>query len=140
MSINPSIFKEYDIRGKYPQEINEKTAYSVAKALVSFLGLNPPTGGGKIVLGRDNRQSSLKLAQGALNGLTEAGIDAIDVGMVTTPELNFACCFLKANAGIMITASHNPLNYNGIKLMKKNAEPIGGKSLQKIYEIAKRQS
>lgn len=136
MQIKREIFKEYDIRGKYPHEINEKTAYSVARALISFLKLKR----GKVVLGRDKRQSSLKLAQGALNGVIGAGIDVIDVGMVTTPELDFACCFLKTDAGIIITASHNPLNYNGIKLMKKNAEPIGGKEIQKIYEIAKRQS
>lgn len=136
MQIKREIFKEYDIRGKYPLEINEKTAHLVAQALIKFLGPSIR----KVVLGRDKRESSFKLASGALKGLLKVGIDVIDVGKVSTPELDFACCFLNTDASIMITASHNPQNYNGIKLNKKNAEPIGGKSLIKIYEIAKRYS
>jgi len=133
MKVNPNIFKEYDIRGKYPKEINEKIVYKIGRGFVNFLKINS----GKIVVGRDKRPSSKILAQALIDGLADSGIDIIDVGAVTTPELYFAVPFFNAKGGAMITASHLAKNENGIKLTRQDAEPIGGKEIQKIYELTK---
>lgn len=122
------IFKEYDVRGLYPKEINEKNAYKIGQIFVDFLKLKS---GNKIVVGRDKRQSSPKIAKGFITGITDRGINVIDLGEVETPMLYFATPFLKANAGAMVTASHNKKNYNGIKFLRGNAEPIGGEEIWK---------
>lgn len=140
MQIKREIFKEYDIRGKYPAEINNETIYKIAVAFVKFLKLNPPAGGGNIVVGYDNRPGSKKLANSAIKGIIDSGINAMVIDETKTPIFEFAVSFLKADAGMMITASHNPFKYNGIKLSGKNSIPVGGKSLIKIYEITKRQN
>jgi len=137
MAVNRNIFKEYDIRGKYPKEINLKIARRIGRAFVKFLKINPPAGGGKIVVGRDKRPSSKILARAFINGILNSGIEIIDVGAVTTPELYFAVPFLGAKGGAMITASHLQKNNNGIKFVRQDSEPIGGKEIQKIYELAK---
>lgn len=132
MKIDLSIFKEYDIRGKYPEEINEKAVYKIAQGFVKFLKLKQ---GSKIVVGRDKRPSSPKLAKAFISGILDSGINVIDIGKITTPMLYWAAPFLKAEAGIMVTASHNPLKYNGLKFVRKNSEPVGGKDLQEIYRL-----
>lgn len=134
MGVNPSIFKEYDIRGKYPEEINEKTVYQIGRVFVKFLKLKT---GDRIVVGRDKRPSSPKIARSFIAGLLDAGISVIDIGQVTTPMLYFAVPFLKTEGGTMITASHISKDSNGLKFVKKDSEPIGGKELQKIYELTK---
>jgi len=134
MVVNPSIFKEYDIRGKYPKEINKDVVYKVGRAFVNFLKLKR---GSRIIVGRDKRPSSAKLAQSFVSSLLDSGINIIDIGVVSTPMLYFAVPFFKAKGGAMITASHLAKNNNGIKFTRQDAEPIGGKELQKIYEITK---
>lgn len=120
MSINSSIFKAYDIRGIYPQDLNEETAYLVGRAMVKI------TGAKTVVVGHDARFSSDSLVKAVIKGITEQGADAIDIGLVTTPMLNFAVAEYKEHeAGIMVTASHNPKDYNGLKLCYENALPIG---------------
>ncbi|MFA5128831.1 MAG: phosphomannomutase/phosphoglucomutase [Patescibacteria group bacterium] len=120
MSINSSIFKAYDIRGVYPRDLNEETAYLVGRAMVVI------TGAKTIVVGHDARFSSDSLIQAVMKGVTEQGADAINIGLVTTPMLNFAVAEYKEHeAGIMVTASHNPKDYNGLKLCYENALPIG---------------
>ena len=133
MAVNKAIFKEYDVRGKYPKEINAEIVRHIARAFVKFLKLK----NGKIVVGQDKRPSSKILASAFIAGLADSKIDIIDIGAVTTPELYFAVPFLKATGGAMITASHLAKNENGIKFTRKDAEPVGGKDLQKIYELAK---
>lgn len=125
MRINESIFKEYDVRGLYPKEINEKTAYEIGRMFCVFLKLNQATGG-KIVVGHDNRTSSPKLSRAFVSGIIDSGINVIDIGNTKTPMLYFAIYHLKANGGAMITASHNMKKYNGIKFARYNAEPISG--------------
>lgn len=120
------------MRGKYPKEINEKTAYAVSRALVKFLKLRPRN---KVVIGRDRRPSSPKLAEAAISGILDSGIDVIDLGAVSTPMLYWSAPFLKASAGIMITASHLSKKHNGLKFVRKNSEPVGGKDLQEIYKL-----
>jgi phosphomannomutase/phosphoglucomutase len=134
MKVNPNIFKEYDIRGKYPKEINEKTVYKIGRGFVNFLKLKT---GDKIVIGQDQRPSSSKLAQAFISALLDSRINVINIGKVTTPMLYFAVPFFKAKGGAMITASHIAKNSNGIKFSRKDAEPIGGKEIQKIYELTK---
>ncbi|MEK7575841.1 MAG: hypothetical protein AAB491_02010 [Patescibacteria group bacterium] len=125
MKIDESIFKEYDVRGLYPKEINEKTAYEIGRMFCAFLKLNQSTGG-KIVIGHDNRTSSPKLSRAFISGIIDSGINVIDIGNTKTPMLYFAIYHLKANGGAMITASHNMKKYNGIKFARANAEPISG--------------
>lgn len=117
-----TIFKAYDIRGLYPEEINEQVAYRVGKAFVEFLGAK------HIVIGRDMRTSSPAIFEELSRGITEQGANIYDIGMSTTDMFYFAVEDLGADAGIMITASHNPGQYNGLKMVRSHAKPIGGES------------
>lgn len=121
--INPSIFKAYDIRGVYPRDLNEEVAYFVGRAVVAF------TGAKAVVIGHDARSSSDSLVEAVTRGVTGQGADAVDIGLSSTPMLNFAVAAHEEHeAGIMITASHNPKEYNGLKLCYGNALPIGGET------------
>jgi len=124
--INPEIFKSYDIRGIYPKELNEDIAFSIGKSFAKH------TGAQKVVLGRDARVSSLKLISALARGLKSEGVDISDIGQTPTEGLYFALGSYDFDAGIMATASHNPKEYNGFKMMeKKNGkiEIIRGKDL-----------
>jgi len=139
MKVNPNIFKEYDVRGKYPQEINAKVAYKISQGFVRFLKLKPSAGGGsKIVVARDKRPSSPKLAKAFISGLLDFGIDVIDIGEATTPMLYFSVPFLRAKGGAMITASHNPKEDNGIKFVREKSEPISGLEIKQILGVDKK--
>ena len=115
------IFKAYDIRGIYGTELTEDVAYRIGKAFVTFLG-----GCGKVVVGRDMRPHSVPLFQALARGITEQGADVIDLGLCSTPMCYHANGLLHADAGIMITASHNPGEWNGFKLCRSQAVPISG--------------
>ncbi|OGV35386.1 MAG: hypothetical protein A2020_06540 [Lentisphaerae bacterium GWF2_45_14] len=114
------IFKAYDIRGIYPKELNEKTAEDIGRAFVKFVGAK------KVVVGRDMRPHSKPLFDALAKGITESGADVIDLGMCSTPMSYHANGKLHADGSIMITASHNPAEYNGFKLCRKQAIPISG--------------
>ncbi|MDD4358699.1 MAG: phosphomannomutase/phosphoglucomutase, partial [Candidatus Pacebacteria bacterium] len=128
-----NIFKAYDIRGIYGENIDKDVAYKLGRSFVIFLKKRHP----KIAIGRDNRLSSPELFQYLKKGIIDQGGIVIDIGLSTTPMLYFGSCFLKTDGGIMITASHNPKEYNGFKLVSKNAMPIGEnsglKEIEKIY-------
>jgi phosphomannomutase len=113
-----SIFKAYDIRGKYPGEIDEKIASKIAKAFCQFI--KPKT----VVLGMDMRTSSEIIQKGIIESLINQGINVINLGLVSTPMFYFGVNHFNADSGIMITASHNPKEYNGLKLVEKEAKPI----------------
>jgi phosphomannomutase len=131
MKINPEIFKAYDIRGVYPEEINEDTVYNIGRALVKYL--KPK----KIVIGRDIRKSSDALREALIKGIIEGGVDVVDIGIATTPMIYYASGKLEVDAGVIITASHNPAEYNGLKLCLKNAVPIGeGSGMEEIENLA----
>ena len=104
------IFKAYDIRGVYPEQLDENIAERIGRAVVVFLKAK------KIVVGRDMRPHSLPLFQALARGITEQGADVIDLGMCSTPMSYHANGKLGADAGVMITASHNPSDDNGIKI------------------------
>ena len=125
-----SIFKAYDIRGIYPAQLNEETAYLVGKAMVEYL--KPQ----KIAVGRDMRLSSHALFENLTKGIIEAGSDVVDIGLCSTDELYFAVGKFGFDGGVMITASHNPKEYNGFKICRKEAVPLSGDSgLKEIQQI-----
>jgi phosphomannomutase len=129
--VNPAIFKAYDVRGIYPTELNEETAYLVGRALVQFLKVP------QVAVGRDMRVSSPSLAQALLRGITEQGADAIELGLTTTDELYFAVGKFNYPAGVMITASHNPGKYNGMKFCREQAIPLSSETgVDEIRDIA----
>lgn len=112
-------FKAYDIRGKVPSELNEDLAYKVGKAVAKYLNAK------SIVIGRDVRKSSPELSEALSKGLNDAGCDVIDLGLCGTEMIYFATPFLNADGGVMITASHNPPEYNGLKFVKRGSVPMG---------------
>jgi phosphomannomutase len=120
--INPSIFKAYDVRGLYPQEINEEGARLIGRGFVAYLKAK------RIAVARDMRVSSPSLAGAFIDGARQQGADVVDYGMMATDMLYFAVARDKHDGGAMITASHNPKQYNGIKLVREEAFPLSGDS------------
>jgi phosphomannomutase/phosphoglucomutase len=118
--IQTRCFKAYDIRGQVPNDLNDDIAYRIGRALVAELH------GKTYVVGQDMRLESPALADALIKGLTEAGADVLDIGLCGTEEVYFATSHLKADGGIMITASHNPKGYNGMKLVREQSRPISG--------------
>lgn len=114
-----SSFKAYDIRGKVPSELNSELAYKIGRTYPILIN------GNKIVIGRDVRKSSKEIAAALIKGLIEAGADVIDIGLCGTEMVYYATPALNADGGIMITASHNPPEYNGMKFVKKGSVPVG---------------
>lgn len=130
MDIDPSIFKAYDIRGTHPDQINGDVAYLVGAALTAYL--KPKT----IAVGRDMRTSSNELAEHLIRGMNDNGADVIDLGLTSTDGLYFAVGKYGYDGGVMITASHNPKQYNGFKICRKNAEPLSGQQgLNQMLEL-----
>src|SRR3989344_5529828 len=127
MTINPSIFKPYDIRGVYPSNFNEEIAYAITQA---YIKLYQPK---KVVLGRDVRESGESIFNSSLKAFLETGVDVIDIGIVSTDMFYFAVGSLPVDGGITISASHNPREYNGMNFCKKRADPISSES--GLYEI-----
>ncbi|AFJ01900.1 Phosphomannomutase [Methylophaga frappieri] len=124
-------FKAYDIRGKLGDELNEDVAYRIGYAFAKQRDAK------KVVVGGDIRETSQPLKLALAQGLIEAGTEVIDIGMVGTEEIYFASFYLDVDGGIEVTASHNPLDYNGMKLVGKNAKPISGDSgLHDIQQLA----
>ena len=115
-----TIFKAYDIRGIYGKDLTDDIAYRIGRALVTFLKAK------KVVVGRDMRSSSEPLFKALAQGITDQGADVIDIGVCSTPVSYFGCVFLEADASVMITASHNPAEYNGFKLTREMAIPVSG--------------
>ena len=126
-------FKAYDIRGKLGTELNEDIAYRVGRA---YGEIYQPQ---KVVVGCDVRLTSEALKQATINGLNDAGVDVLDLGMTGTEEVYFGAFHLDVQGGIEITASHNPMDYNGMKLVRENARPIGADSgLNDIQRLAEK--
>jgi phosphomannomutase len=113
-------FKAYDIRGKLGDELNEDIVYRIGRAYAQYL--KPKS----VVVGGDVRLTSKTLKNALSNGLRDEGVDVIDIGMAGTEEIYFATSYLKTDGGIEITASHNPIDYNGMKLVRANSKPISG--------------
>lgn len=125
-------FKAYDIRGRLGDELNEDIAYRIGRAYAQHLSA------GRVVVGGDVRLTSEPLKQALANGLMDGGADVIDIGMTGTEEIYFAAFHLDVDGGIEVTASHNPMDYNGMKLVRRGAQPISGdtglKAIQALVE------
>jgi phosphomannomutase len=129
MKIN--CFKAYDIRGRLPDQLNEEVARRVGRAYAAELKPR------KVAVGRDVRQSSKALADALIEGLTAGGADVLDIGLCGTEEVYHATFSEELDGGIMVTASHNPIDYNGMKLVREGSRPISGDSgLGRIQELA----
>lgn len=131
MNVNPGIFKAYDIRGLYPTELNEDTAYAIGRAFVTFLKASA------VIVGRDMRLSGPAIFERVTAGLRDQGADVVDIGMVSTDQYYFACAQLKL-PGMMVTASHNPKAYNGFKMVRQMPYLLSGaegiQDLRRIVE------
>lgn len=127
MLINPQIFKAYDIRGLYPEDFNEDIAYQITQAYIKLF--NPAS----VVLGRDVRKSGPSLFKYVFKAFIDAGVNIIDIGVVSTDMFYFAVGELPVDGGITISASHNPREWNGMNLCKRGAEPISGET--GLFEI-----
>ncbi|MCP3982796.1 MAG: phosphomannomutase/phosphoglucomutase [bacterium] len=113
------IFKAYDIRGVFPDELEATDAYSIGRGTAHFFGAD------SLVIGRDARASSPELVEALIRGVRDEGVSVIDIGLVATPMLYYAVDSLGAGGGIMLTASHNPAQYNGFKICREHAIPVG---------------
>jgi len=120
-------FKAYDIRGRVPEELNPNIAYRIGRAYSEYL--NP----GQVIVGRDVRLQSASLAAAVSEGLLDGGADVLDIGLCGTEEIYFQTSHRGSGGGIMVTASHNPMDYNGMKLVRQDSRPISGDT--GLYEI-----
>ena len=112
-------FKAYDIRGKVPSELNNDLAYKIGRAFARLIKAK------KVVIGYDIRKSSVELSKSLTNGLNDAGADVINIGLCGTEMIYYSTPYFDADGGIMITASHNPAEYNGMKFVKRDSVPFG---------------
>jgi phosphomannomutase len=129
--VKPEIFRAYDVRGIYPDDLDMESAYTIANATARYLRAKT------MVVGEDGRISSPQLSSASMKGITDAGCNAIYIGRCTSPVFYFAVNHLGADGGVMITASHNPAKYNGMKIVREKGEPIGiFKGLDQVRTIA----
>src|SRR6266568_1026527 len=129
---NPTILREYDIRGVVGDTLGEADASAIGRAFARILS---ERGGRRVAVGYDGRLSSPALAAALIDGLTKSGASVVDVGLGPTPMLYFAAFTLDVDAGIMITGSHNPADYNGFKMMI-DKKPFYGPDIQRLGEVA----
>jgi phosphomannomutase len=120
--LDPKVFKAYDVRGLYPAELDEEGAYAIGRAYVEEF--EPK----RIAVGRDMRLSSPAMAAATIRGAIDAGANVLDVGLVGTEMVYFAVGDLDLDGGIAVTASHNPKDYTGMKIVRRGALPVGGES------------
>jgi phosphomannomutase len=120
--LDPAVFKAYDVRGIYPDELDEAGAYAIGRAYVDEFEPR------RIAVGRDMRLSSPAMAAAVMQGAADAGSDVADLGLVGTEMLYFAVGDLELEGGIAVTASHNPKEYTGMKIVRRGARPVGGDS------------
>jgi phosphomannomutase len=120
--LDPEVFKAYDVRGIYGRDLDEEGAHAIGRAFVEEIGAE------KIAVGRDMRTSSRAMADAFMRGATEAGADVLELGLVGTEMVYFAVGDLKLDGGAMVTASHNPKEYTGVKIVRAGALPVGGES------------
>ena len=133
MPITIDCFKAYDVRGQIPTQLNDDVAYRIGNATAEFLSAK------RVVVGRDMRLSSAELADSVAIGLVEAGVEVLDIGLCGTEMVYFATDHLGADGGIMVTASHNPADYNGLKLVREEARPISADTgLSEIRALAEK--
>lgn len=128
MELDPTIFRAYDIRGKYPDQINAETVKVVIPAVIRAIGGKKAPR--RLILGHDARLSSPELYRACMESLEqEKDMQVIQAGLITTPMLYFLVNRHEADGGIMVTASHNPKEYNGLKMVRAQAVPVSGEEV-----------
>ena len=133
MSAELTCFKAYDIRGRVPDQLNEDIAYRIGRAYAQFL--KPK----KVVVGHDIRLTSVSICDSLVKGLMDSGVDVYDIGECGTEEVYFATFDYEFDGGIVVTASHNPKDYNGMKLVREQSKPISGDTgLNEIKQLAEK--
>jgi len=132
MSISQTIFRQYDVRGIVGQDLTEEVAYGIGRGYAAYLASHQISGA--VAVGRDNRPSGQTLRNELVRGLTECGVDVVDVGVVPTPLLYWALHHENVVAGIQITGSHNPAEYNGFK-MCVGTGTLHGSEIQALYQL-----
>src|SRR6478609_3125491 len=120
--LDRGVFKSYDVRGIYPEELDEEGAYAIGRGYVQQF--EPK----RIAVGRDMRLSSPQMAEAVIRGVADEGAEVLDLGLVGTEMLYFAVGSLGLDGGIEVTASHNPKEYTGMKIVRRGALPVGGES------------
>jgi phosphomannomutase/phosphoglucomutase len=130
--LNPHIFRAYDVRGRVGSDINPEVFHQVGRAYATLISRN---GGRTIAVGQDNRESSAALKTAFIDGVRAAGVDVVDIGEVTTPMLYFATAHWKLDGGANITGSHNPVDYNGVKMVHPGAAPLGEDEIQTLRRL-----
>jgi phosphomannomutase len=133
--LNPHVFRAYDVRGLVGSDINPDVFRQVGRAYATLIRRN---GGRRIAVGRDNRLSSNDLKLGFVEGARAAGIDVVDIGASTTPILYFATAHWKLDGGANITGSHNPIEYNGVKMVHPGAAPLSEDEIQALLRTIER--
>ena len=128
-NINSAIFREYDIRAIYGDDLNEDVAYTIGKAFGTYV---KKMGESKVLMGHDNRESHSVLYPSLMQGILDSGINVLSLGLITTPMLNFAKIYYNVECGIMVTASHNPKEYNGFKISTRKEDSLYGEELQEF--------
>ncbi|MDZ4230076.1 MAG: phosphomannomutase/phosphoglucomutase, partial [Candidatus Veblenbacteria bacterium] len=134
MPFSDNIFKAYDVRGVYPTELNEEAALAIGEAVAKLVP------GGKVVVARDMRTSSLSLHQHLIGGLLQGGVAVDDLELMPIDAVYFAVGKFGYDAGVMVTASHNPPQYNGFKIVKKGVEVVRGTEVKKLIEPIRKRS
>jgi len=133
--LNPHVFRAYDVRGLVGPDINPDVFRQVGRAYATLVRRN---GGRRIAVGQDNRLSSNGLKAGFVDGVRAAGVGVVDLGLVTTPILYFATAHWKLDGGANITGSHNPIEYNGVKMVHPGAVPLSEEEIQALRTMAER--
>lgn len=135
-NVKETIFREYDVRGVYPVDINEDVAYTFGKAFGTYI---KKFGQNACVVGRDNRYSSKSLSDNLISGILSTGINVINLGLVTTPMYYYGCILKNTPAGVMVTASHNPKDDNGFKFSFDQRGNAKGEMIKEFYQFLKEQ-
>lgn len=134
IKISSSIFRDYDIRGIYPSEVNEDTFLIIGKALADYFKADT------IAVGRDTRLSSPSLQKALISGIISQGVNVVDLGLISTEINYFSSGFNKFPANVIVSASHNPPNYNGLKIVKKDVIPLSGSfGLPEVKQLSLKQ-
>jgi phosphomannomutase len=120
--LDPKVFKAYDVRGIHPSELDEEGAYAIGRAYVEQFEPR------RIAVGRDMRLAAPTMARAVIEGAADGGADVLDIGMAGTEMVYFAVGDLGLDGGIAVTASHNPKEYTGMKIVRRGALPVGGES------------
>ncbi|MBI2203969.1 MAG: phosphomannomutase/phosphoglucomutase [Candidatus Rokubacteria bacterium] len=134
--LNPHIFRAYDVRGRVGADINPAVFEKIGRAYATLIRRN---GGRTIAVGQDNRLSSADLKTAFTSGVTAAGVDVVDLGLVTTPVLYFATAHWRLDGGANITGSHNPVEYNGVKMVHPGAAPLSEDEIQRLRTTIERE-